>query len=36
VKTVETQMTLALKKLRDSLKEYHHLVLFFIIIGKGI
>jgi RNA polymerase sigma-70 factor (ECF subfamily) len=36
VKTVETQMTLALKQLRDSLKEYHHLVLFFILPGKGI
>jgi len=36
VKTVETQMTLALKQLRDALKEYHHLVLFFLIPGKGI
>jgi RNA polymerase sigma-70 factor (ECF subfamily) len=36
VKTVETQMTLALKQLRESLKEYHHLVLFFILGGKGI
>jgi RNA polymerase sigma-70 factor (ECF subfamily) len=36
VKTVETQMTLALKQLRDSLKEFHHLVLFFILAGKGI
>ena len=30
IKTVEAQMTLALKQLRESLKEYHHLVLFFI------
>lgn len=29
IKTVETQMTLALKQLRESLKEYHHLVFFF-------
>ena len=36
VKTVETQMTLALKQLRESLKEFHHLVLFFIFRGKGI
>lgn len=36
VKTVETQMTLALKQLRESLKEYHHLVLFFMFPGKGI
>jgi len=36
VKTVETQMTLALRQLRDSLKEYHHLVLFFIASDKGI
>ncbi|MEI7829608.1 MAG: RNA polymerase sigma-70 factor [Prolixibacteraceae bacterium] len=36
VKTVETQMTLALKQLRDSLKEYRHLVLFFFLSGKGI
>jgi RNA polymerase sigma-70 factor (ECF subfamily) len=36
VKTVEAQMTLALKQLRDALKEYHHLVLFLLIPGKGI
>ena len=30
VKTVETQMTLALKQLRTSLKDYRHLVLFFL------
>lgn len=36
VKTVETQMTLALKQLRDALKEYHHLVLFLLFQGKGI
>jgi RNA polymerase sigma-70 factor (ECF subfamily) len=35
VKTVEAQMTLALKQLRDSLKEYHHLVFFILISGKG-
>lgn len=36
VKTVEAQMTLALKQLRESLKEYHHLVLFFLFSDKGI
>ena len=36
VKTVEAQMTLALKQLRESLKEYHHLVLFFIFSDRGI
>ena len=36
VKTVETQMTLALKQLREALKEYHHLVLFFLHSDKGI
>lgn len=36
VKTVEAQMTLALKQLRDSLKDYHHLVLFFMLSDKGI
>jgi len=36
VKTVEAQMTLALKQLRDSLKEYKHLMLFFMIQDKGI
>ena len=36
VKTVEAQMTLALKQLRDSLKEYKHLLLFFLIQDKGI
>jgi len=36
VKTVEAQMTLALKQLRDSLKEYRHLVLFFILSDRGI
>ena len=36
VKTVEAQMTLALKQLRDALKEYHHLVLFLLLPGKGI
>jgi RNA polymerase sigma-70 factor (ECF subfamily) len=34
VKTVETQMTLALKQLRTSLKDYRHLVLFF--LGTGL
>lgn len=36
IKTVEAQMTLALKQLRESLKEYHHLVLFFMVLHKGI
>lgn len=35
VKTVETQMTLALKQLRESLIEYHHFVLFFFFASKG-
>lgn len=36
IKTVEAQMTLALKQLRESLKEFHHLVTFFMLSGKGI
>jgi RNA polymerase sigma-70 factor (ECF subfamily) len=36
VKTVEAQMTLALKQLRELLKEYHHLVLFFFFSHRGI
>ena len=36
IKTVEAQMTLALKQLRSSLKEYHHLALFFMPSHKGI
>ena len=36
VKTVEAQMTLALKYLRKALKEFHPNVLFFIFTGKGI
>ena len=36
IKTVEAQMTLALKQLRESLKVYHHLVLFFMVWHKGI
>lgn len=36
VKTVEAQMTLALKSLRDTLKEYRNLTLFFIFRSKGI
>ena len=35
VKTVETQMTLALKQLRESLKAFKNLVLFFLIAFKG-
>jgi RNA polymerase sigma-70 factor, ECF subfamily len=35
VKTVETQMTLALKQLRESLKEFKNLVMFFICGIKG-
>ena len=35
VKTVETQMTLALKQLRESLKEYKNLVMFFLCTVKG-
>ena len=30
VKTVETQMTLALRQLRESLKEFKNLVMFFL------
>jgi RNA polymerase sigma-70 factor (ECF subfamily) len=36
VKTVEAQMTLALKQLRESLKEFHPKVLFLMLTGKGI
>jgi RNA polymerase sigma-70 factor, ECF subfamily len=36
VKTVEAQMTLALRQLRESLKEFHPHVLFFMLSGKGI
>lgn len=35
VKTVEAQMSLALKQLRDSLKKYNHIMLFLLISGKG-
>ena len=35
VKTVETQMTLALKQLRVALKSFRHLVLFFMQDVKG-
>jgi len=35
VKTVETQMTLALKQLRESLKVYKNLVMFFLHAVKG-
>jgi RNA polymerase sigma-70 factor (ECF subfamily) len=35
VKTVETQMTLALKQLRESLKQYKNLVMFFLCTVKG-
>jgi len=35
VKTVETQMTLALKQLREALKEYKNLVMFFLFKVKG-
>jgi RNA polymerase sigma-70 factor (ECF subfamily) len=35
IKTVETQMTLALKQLRESLKEYKNLVLFFLCAFRG-
>ena len=35
VKTVETQMTLALKQLRESLKEFKNLVMFFLYSVKG-
>ena len=36
VKTVEAQMSLALKQLRESLKVYHHLVLLFFFSRRGI
>lgn len=36
VKTVEAQMTLALKYLRDTLKDYRNLMLFFLFRNKGI
>lgn len=35
IKTVETQMTLALKQLRESLKGYKNLVMFFLFNVKG-
>ena len=35
IKTVETQMTLALKQLRESLKEYKNLVMFFLCAVRG-
>ena len=35
VKTVETQMTLALKQLREVLKVFKHLVLFLMLGVKG-
>jgi len=35
VKTVETQMTLALKQLRESLKEFKNLVMFFLCAFRG-
>jgi len=35
VKTVETQMTLSLKQLREALKEYKNLVMFFLLHVKG-
>lgn len=35
VKTVEAQMTLALRQLRESLKEFKNLVMFFMRIVKG-
>jgi len=35
VKTVETQMTLALKQLRESLREFKDLVMFFLFTLKG-
>jgi len=35
VKTVETQMTLALKQLRESLKEFKNLVMFFLCTVRG-
>ena len=35
IKTVETQMTLALKQLRESLKVYKNLVMFFLCTVRG-
>lgn len=35
VKTVETQMTFALKQLRESLREFKNLVLFFLCTVRG-
>jgi RNA polymerase sigma-70 factor, ECF subfamily len=35
VKTVETQMTLSIKQLRESLKEYKNLVMFFCTLRRG-
>ena len=35
VKTVETQMTLAMKQLREALKEYKNLVMFFLFKVRG-
>ena len=35
VKTVEAQMSLALKQLRESLKKYNHLMLFLMISDRG-
>lgn len=35
VKTVETQMTLALKQLRESLKQFKNLVMFFLCTVRG-
>ena len=35
VKTVETQMTLAMRQLRESLKEFKNLVMFFLYPVKG-
>ena len=35
VKTVETQMTLALRQLREALRSYKHLVLFFMQLIRG-
>jgi RNA polymerase sigma-70 factor (ECF subfamily) len=35
VKTVETQMTLAIKQLRESLREFKNLVMFFMWTVKG-
>ena len=35
VKTVETQMTLSMKQLRESLKEFKNLVMFFMWTSQG-